>query len=130
MRASGIGIRLPGGELVNILLFADDIIILASSVEDLQILSGILEVWCLHFKMKISTPKSNMFSPTDDFQCILTDLATGEQNVLERVISYKYLGIHQFLSPGRTSSSRCADVKSRAVQYKNAILGATKSEVN
>ena len=33
MRASGIGIRLPGVDLVNILMFADDIIILARSVD-------------------------------------------------------------------------------------------------
>ena len=49
MCASGIGIWLPGGDLVNILLFADNIIILASSVEDLQILRGIIGSLVLAF---------------------------------------------------------------------------------
>ena len=50
--------------------------------------------------------------------------------MLERVTNDKNLAIHQFLSPGRTSSFRYADVKSRVVQYKNVILGATRSEVD
>ena len=55
-----------------ILIFADDIIILASSITDLQVLRGILEVWCLHFRKKISAPKSNVISPNVDFLRLLT----------------------------------------------------------
>ena len=35
---SRVGIRLPEGDLVHILLFADDIVIMPSSLVDLQVL--------------------------------------------------------------------------------------------
>ena len=60
MRESGIGPRLPSGELVNILLFADDIIILGTSTSDLDKLKSILENWCKDFKMMILTLKPRL----------------------------------------------------------------------
>jgi len=46
MRASGLGARLPDSSLVNILLFADDIIILGRTPDELERLREILELWC------------------------------------------------------------------------------------
>ena len=69
MRASGIGARLPDGSIVNILLFADDIIILGRTTEELDQLRGILEGWCEDFRMTISAAKTNVISPDKDYVC-------------------------------------------------------------
>ena len=53
MQLCCVGTRLLSGELLNILLFADNVIILASSVEDLLILKGIFKQWCRDFRMKV-----------------------------------------------------------------------------
>ena len=58
MRTTGVGVRLDTGELVNILLFADDIILISNSPESLAQLKTVLEQWCKDFRMKISISKN------------------------------------------------------------------------
>ena len=62
MKRSGLGVRLLSGELVNILLFADDIIILAESPDDLLAMKSILEQGCKDFRMKISAAKTSVIT--------------------------------------------------------------------
>ena len=85
---------MPSGELVNILLFADDIIIRSSSSDDLLILKGVLEQWCQDFIMTVSTSKSKIISPSYDLVFVLPDLNTVESDILELVsqlqISWSY----------------------------------------
>ena len=83
MRASGLGARLPDGSLVNILLFADDIIILGRTPDELERLRGILEVWCKDFRMKVSAAKTNLISPDKEYTCQLHDRITQESDVIE-----------------------------------------------
>ena len=64
MRSKGVGVRLESGEIVNILLFADDIILISNSLE---MLKGILETWCINFRMKIS--KTNVITSLEDLVC-------------------------------------------------------------
>ena len=64
MRTSGVGVRLESGELVNILLFADVIILISNSPESLEELKIILETWCMNFKNKGRLVSGvNMFNP-------------------------------------------------------------------
>ena len=69
MRASGFGARLPDGSLVNILLFAYDIIILGRTPDELERLREILEVWCKDFRIKVSAAKTNFISPDKEYTC-------------------------------------------------------------
>ena len=130
MRASGLGAQLPDGSLVNILLFADDIIILGRTPDELERLRGILEVWCKDFRMKVSAAKTNLISPDKEYTCQLHDRITQESDVIERVTSYKYLGVHQFITPARTSSAKGLTMVSRANSYKDVILRTNKNEVD
>ena len=57
------------GSIVNILLFADDIIVLGRTTAELDHLRAILEGWCEDFKMKVSAAKTNMISPDKDYVC-------------------------------------------------------------
>ena len=69
MIASRVGVRLESGDLINILLFADDIIRIANSPETLDRLIRIMETWCLDFKMKISISKTKIISSLEVFKC-------------------------------------------------------------
>ena len=126
MRASGLGARLPDSSLVNILLFADDIIILGRTPDELERLREILEVWCKDFRMKVSAAKTNFISPDKEYTCQLHDHITQESNIIECVNSYKYLGVHRFITPARTSSVKGLTMVSRANSYKYVILRTNK----
>ena len=123
---SGLGVRLESGEVIGILLFADDIILIASSPSDLTSLSSILESWCSDFKMLISVAKTNVISPDDDFECSLSCDGVSEAAVISQVASYKYLGVNQYLEPHRTSRHKGSDMVKRAQLYKNVILSGRR----
>ena len=78
MHDSGVEARLPDGSIVNILLFADDIIILGRYTEEIERLKGILEVWCRDFRMKVSAPKTNVITPDKEYICQLHDRITNK----------------------------------------------------
>ena len=46
--------------LVNILLYADDIVMFASNEMDLQILLNIVEDWCQKWKLEVNLTKTNI----------------------------------------------------------------------
>ena len=102
---SGLGVRLESGETIGILLFADNIILIASSPSDLASLSSILESWCSDFKMLVSVAKTNVISPGDDFECSVSCDGISEATVISQVASYKYLGVNH-----RTSHHKGADM--------------------
>ena len=122
MRAGDLGIKLESGEVVCILLFADDIILVADSVESLEKLKKILEQWCLDFRMKISISKTNVITSLEDYECAISDSGTMEEEIINHVNSYKYLGVTQFLTPWRTSQRKGKEMLDTARTYKNVIL--------
>ena len=122
MRESGIGPRLPSGELVNILLFADNIIILGTSTSDLDVLKSILENWCKDFKMMISPSKTKLITPSMDLACFITDLLSGDSDCLGLVSNYKYLGVVQHRSPITSSRAKGKSTVAKAQTFKKLIL--------
>ena len=122
MRTSGIGARLPDGSIVNILLFADDIIILGRTTDELEQLRGILEGWCEDFRMAVSAAKTNVISPDKDYVCQLNDRSTKESEIIGHVSSYKYLGIHQFSTHRKTASYKGETMISKANTYKDVKM--------
>ena len=130
MRESGIGARLPDGSIVNILLFADDIIILGRTTGELEQLRGILEGWCEDFRMTVSAAKTNVISPDKDYVCQLNDRITKESEIIGHVSSYKYLGIHQFSTNRKTASYKGETMISKANMYKDVILRTTRDGID
>ena len=122
MRASGVGVRLDSGELVNILLFLDDIILISNTPESLEELKSILEPWCLNFKMRISIGKTKVILSLEELVCSIQDTHTLEEKVVGHVTNYKYLGIQQYSSSRRTSYRKGQDMISKAKMYNNVIL--------
>ena len=119
MRARGLGVKLDLGEIICILLLADDIILIADSLETLDELQKILEQWCSDFRMKISLSKTCIITTLEDYECLITDTETMEEEVINHVSSYKYPGITQFVTPWRTSQKKGKEMVERAKTDKN-----------
>ena len=87
-----IGIEVDG-EIVSVMLYADDLVLLATKEEDLQILLNQLNDWCQNNRININEQKSNIvhFRPISvsqkafSFKC--------ESNTLDVVNQYINLGI-------------------------------------
>ena len=81
-----------GNIVITILLYADDIIILAETEESLQVMLNELAAWCTKWRMLINSEKSQIihFRPK---RCKKTNYKfTLDLNTLEIVDKYRYLG--------------------------------------
>nr|XP_054597215.1 uncharacterized protein LOC129163481 [Nothobranchius furzeri] len=87
-----------GGRRISSLLFADDVVLLASSSSDLQLLLGRFTAECEAAGMRISTSKSETM--VLDRKRVACQLRVGGE-VLPQVEEFKYLGF-LFTSEGRT----------------------------
>ena len=88
----GIGINL-GDEVVSILLYADDLVLLAETETDLQILIDLLQVWCDEKKMRVNLDKTKLVhfrSPPTPKSKI--PFQFGNVNI-EIANQYTYLGV-------------------------------------
>ena len=102
IRNSGLGVKLECGplssltevEIVSILLYADDIILLADSEADLQALLTIVENWCKRCRLEVNLSKTNVMhvrkkrTPQSRFVFLLNKQPVAYSS------SYKYLGIN------------------------------------
>ena len=93
MRATGVGVHVESGVFINVLLFADDIILIANSPETLDQLKDIMETWCLDFRMKILIGKTKIITSLEDLKCSLQDLEKMESEIVDHVSNYRYLGV-------------------------------------
>ena len=60
IKSSGIGLWLDAETLINILLYADDIVLLAKNEHDMQDLLLIVENWCRNWRLEINLTKTNL----------------------------------------------------------------------
>ncbi len=93
LNASGKGIKLNEHLIIGLLLYADDLAIMAESEEDLQTLLNILEKWCKQWHMRVNIKKTKIIlfrtktQPRTDFNFMFNN------EIVECVDKYKYLGI-------------------------------------
>jgi len=59
MKATGKGLKI-GEDTICILLFADDLVLLAENEEDLQLLLNVMSDWCKKWKLMINSDKTNI----------------------------------------------------------------------
>ena len=59
IKASNLGVSVAD-EIISILLYADDMVLMASNESDLQAMLNILENWCSKWRVKISKAKTNV----------------------------------------------------------------------
>jgi hypothetical protein len=75
LRAGSVGVKLTDAELIRCLLFADDICLVASSLEDLQRMLDICSQWAAEVQMVFNTKKSHLVhlsGPAPDANVALT----------------------------------------------------------
>ena len=115
---------------MNILLFADDIIILGRTTDELEQLRGILVGWVEDFQMTVSAAKTNVILPDKDYVCQLQDRLSKELEIIGHVSLYKYLGIHQFSTNRKTASYKGETMVSKANMYTDVNLWITRDGIN
>ena len=110
-----------GSVIISALFFADDVLLISRTPKGLNKLIQVSTRQCKMMRMRISTKKSQVISPMRD----TWDLRNDEGNVvdsLEKVLSYKYLGVDSFNTMKRTSNFKQRKCITAARKYR----GATK----
>jgi hypothetical protein len=79
------------GIVINVLLYVDDIVLMARIPHDLEKKLRILKDFCSHMGMTINTDKTKVMIIKSNM--IHYDILVYDNNNLEEVASYKYLGI-------------------------------------
>ena len=92
MKATKIGIKV-GEETLTLLLFADDVILLAEKPEDLQILLNEVEKFSREVKIKFSGEKSKIMIINQEEGERMNYKWNMNNKEVEMVKEYKYLGI-------------------------------------
>ena len=93
IKESGIGIDLDEGLLVSVLLYADDIVLLADSEADLQSLLNIVHSWCSRWRLEVNLLKTNiMHVRKKQTPRGLFEFKLGNGRV-DYCAEYKYLGV-------------------------------------
>jgi hypothetical protein len=93
LNASGKGIKLNDDLIIALLLYADDLAIIADSEEDLQMMLNILEIWCKKWRMRINVKKTKIVhfrtpsQPKTEYNFLFNN------EIVQCVDKYKYLGI-------------------------------------
>ena len=98
IKAAGLGIKVEMGgpealAVVNVLLYADDIVCLAESEEDLQSILCIVENWCRKWRLEVNMSKTNVLHVRKKGRHQSKFLFLFDKRPISYCSSYKYLGI-------------------------------------
>ena len=106
LESTNVGV-VCGDEKVNILLFADDIVLIAENPNDLQVLLNILSAWCKLNGIVINGTKSNIVHFRTPSVPRSDSVFTVDNINLDVVESYKYLGlvVTEFLDYSKTAKA-------------------------
>ena len=93
LKNNGRGVKLETGDTINVLAYADDIVLLAENENDLQSLMDITAEWCFKWRISINPSKSSVVHFR---RC--TKQMTSKQfklgvHELQIVNEYRYLGV-------------------------------------
>ena len=121
------------GQYLNILLYADDLVLLADSEESLQVLLQHLHQWCLTWKIQVNCDKSNVVhfrtpkAPRTDFTFRIGP------DIIKIDRKYKYLGLvlNEHLDYNETveNVTQCANRAFGAVVAKSKHMGGLPFKV-
>ena len=106
IKNSNIGIILNETLTINILLYADDIVLLAKNEEDLQDLLFIVEGWCKKWRLEINLTKTNIMHIRSNRKQQSKFMFIFDMQPVPYCTVYKYLGanINEFLDYNFTAT--------------------------
>ena len=111
----GGGLRI-GGRIINNLRYADDIVLIATSPEELQEIVNRVEKAAEQFNLKINVGKTKVMTTTDEI--LTTEVSAGQ---LDQVDSFVYLGCRV------TKDANCTgEVKARLAMGMTSLVNMTK----
>ena len=131
IKNSNIGVILDENLAINILLYADDIVLMAENEEDLQSLIFMVESWCKKWRLEVNLTKTNIMHIRTSRKQQSKFMFIFDMQPVPYCTEYKYLGanINEYLdfnftaqcladSAGRALSSIITKmVKKMAVLY-------------
>ena len=122
LTAAGEGFSLSGTNIAG-LLFADDIVLIASSAKGLKSLFRSVKSICDKLRLEVNTNagKSEVISPSDEEWVLFDDDGQVELS-LRQVAEYKYLGLETYPSIVRTCLTKQKKCVKTANKYKFACL--------
>ena len=102
IKESGIGIKIESTDLagiselmlINILLYADDIVLLAENEEDLQALLFIVQSWCIKWRLDVNLSKTNILHIRPKRRQQSKYVFLFNNRPVEYCKFYKYLGCY------------------------------------
>ena len=116
IKHSNIGVKLDENLAINILLYADDIVLLAENEQDLQSLIFIVECWCKKWKLEVNLTKTNIMHIRANRKKQSKFMFIFDMQPVPYCTAYKYLGanINEFLNYNVTAEC-LADSAGRAL---------------
>ena len=113
LKQSGLGVDIStefnAAIIVNVLLYADDIVLIAGNECDLQSLIFIVEKWCKNWRLELNLTKTNVMHVRNCQKAQSKFWFIFDFKSVPYCTQYKYLGttINQYLSFKSTSESLC-----------------------
>jgi len=100
LKASNLGVEIDQGILINVLLYADDIVLIAKDEEDLQDLLMIVEGCCNLWRLEVNLTKTNILHVRSSRKQQSKFMFLFNKNPVPYCKEYKYLGciIHEHLN--------------------------------
>ena len=105
-------------EILNILLYADDIVLITATENDLQYLLNIVENWCRRWRLEVNLTKTNVMHVRNPRCQQSKFMFLFNNRTVSYCKKYRYLGttLDEFLN-FRTSAASQADAAGRALGY-------------
>ena len=103
--------------LINHILFADNIVLLGVSQENIQTLKRILQQWCCDFGMSVSPIKTQVVGPLAEDEWLIEDYVTNVESPIKSVEFYRYLGVDQFATSLKTINNYVQVIDSKAERF-------------
>ena len=90
--ATNVGLDLDSEAFINILLYADDIVLLAKSEHDLQYLLFLVENWCRNWRLEVNLTKTNIMHVRCNRKQQSNFMFLFDRRPVPYCKAYKYLG--------------------------------------
>ena len=122
IKRSGVGVNFNGLK-VPILLYADDILLMADNEADLQHLLDIAYGWCRKWRLSINTKKTKILhvrTPNEPLSNYVFKFGENPNDILEYTKTYKYLGV--LLDEHMNYDTLANDLAGRASKALGSLL--------
>ena len=130
LNSLNLGINLTNELNISSLLFADDLLIISETEDNMQRLLMELQSWCTDFKMVVSETKSKVLSPSDLGFWELFDMDLDYVSSLEQVDFCKYLGVNMYPTFKGIRMNKNKLAISRAWSFAKSIMSNLKYDID